>query len=240
MGQPNQASGKALIARQRDGDISTYHFIDNLSRAIRHAGRIIVDLIPSVYTEARIIRVLGEDNEAKTVQVNQQFQNEGDDAPRMYDLTTGKYDVVVKAGPSHSTQRQEAAEQMMLMIQQFPQAAPVIGDLIAKNLDWPGAEEIAERLQKMLPPEIRGRDPEVEQVKQQLQEAAGIIRELQADRSIMQEKNQIDANKVALEAEKVVAQKYKAETDRMSALVKAEAANSTVPQMEAFQPNNLL
>ena len=240
MGQPNQASGKALIARQRDGDISTYHFIDNLSRAIRHAGRIIVDLIPSVYTEARIIRVLGEDNEAKTVQVNQQFQNEGDDAPRMYDLTTGKYDVVVKAGPSHSTQRQEAAEQMMLMIQQFPQAAPVIGDLIAKNLDWPGAEEIAERLQKMLPPEIRGRNPEVEQVKQQLQEAAGIIRELQADRSIMQEKNQIDANKVALEAEKVVAQKYKAETDRMSALVKAETANSTVPQMEAFQPNNLL
>ena len=158
----------------------------------------------------------------------------------MYDLTTGKYDVVVKLGPSHSTQRQEAAEQMMLMIQQFPAAAPIIGDLIAKNLDWPGAEEMAERLQKMLPPEIRGRDPEFEKVKQQLQEAAGIIRELQADRSIMQEKNQIDANKVALEAEKVVAQKYKAETDRMSALVKAETANSTVPMMEEFQPNNLL
>jgi hypothetical protein len=129
---------------------------------------------------------------------------------------------------------------MMLMIQQFPAAAPIIGDLIAKNLDWPGAEEMAERLQKMLPPEIRGRDPEFEKVKQQLQEAAGIIRELQADRSIMQEKNQIDANKVALDAEKVVAQKYKAETDRMSALVKAETTNSTVPQMEAFQPNNLL
>ena len=64
---------------------------------------------------------------------------------------------------------------MMLLVQQFPQAAPIIGDLIAKNLDWPGAEEMAERLQKMLPSALQGADPEKQQMKAQLAEAAAII-----------------------------------------------------------------
>ena len=104
-----------------------------------------------------MLRVLGEDNEASSVPVNQPIQGEGEAEPRIYDLTTGKYDVVVKLGPSFTTQRAEAAEQMMLLVQQFPQAAPIIGDLIAKNLDWPGAEEMAERLQKLLPSALQDR-----------------------------------------------------------------------------------
>jgi hypothetical protein len=236
----NEVSGKALAMRQKEGDVGTYHFIDNLSRAIRHAGRIIVDLIPSVYTEARVLRVLGEDNEASNVPVNQMTQMEGDPEPRIYDLTTGKYDVTVKVGPSFTTQRAEAAEQMMLLVQQFPQAAPVIGDLIAKNLDWPGAEEMAERLQKLLPGALQGADPEKQQMKAQLAEAASIIQQLQADRSVLQQKNQIDANKVALDAQKVVVDKYRAETDRMEGLAKVQKDAPNVAMMEDFQPNNLI
>jgi len=235
-----EVSGKAISARQKEGDIGTYHFIDNLSRAIRHTGRIIVDLIPSVYTEARVLRVLGEDNEASSVPVNQPVQGEGEAEPRIYDLTTGKYDVVVKLGPSFTTQRQEAAEQMMLLVQQFPQAAPIIGDLIAKNLDWPGAEEMAERLQKMLPSALQGADPEKEQMKAQLTEATAIIQQLQADRSIYEQKNQIDANELALKAEKIVVDKYRAETDRMEGIAKAQKEQSTAPLMEEFQPHNLI
>ena len=235
-----EVSGKAIAARQREGDIGTYHFIDNLSRAIRHAGRIIVDLIPTIYTEARVLRVLGEDNEASTVPINQPVQGQDDPEPRIYDLTTGKYDVVVKLGPSFTTQRQEAAEQMMLLVQQFPQAAPIIGDLIAKNLDWPGAEEMAERLKKLLPEQIQGADPEKEQLKAQLTEAVSVIQGLQADRSVYKEKNQIDANKLTLDAQKVVTDKYRAETDRMEALVKAEKEKSAVPSLEDFQPNSII
>ena len=227
-----EVSGKAIAARQKEGDVSTYHFIDNLSRAIRHAGRIIVDLIPSVYTEARVLRVLGEDEETSSVQVNQPIQIEGEPEPGIYDLTTGKYDVVVKLGPSFTTQRQEAAEQMMLLVQQFPQAAPIIGDLIAKNLDWPNADEMADRLQKLLPPELKGSNPEAEQLKMQLTEATAIIQQLQADRTIYEQKNQIDANKVALDAEKVVVDKYRAETDRMEGLAKV---NKDAPPLQAEQ-----
>ena len=57
---------------------------------------------------------------------------------------------------------------MMEMVRSFPQAAPLIGDLIAKNLDWPGADEIAQRLSAMLPPAAQGKNPQVEQMNQQL------------------------------------------------------------------------
>ena len=238
MGQ--EVSAKALAASQRRGDIGTYHFVDNLSRAIRHAGRIIVDLIPSVYTEARVLRILGDDDAPQTAMVNQMTQMEGEPEPRIYDLTTGKYDVVVKLGPSFTTQRQEAADQMMLLVQQFPQAAPIIGDLIAKNLDWPGAEEMAERLQKMLPSALQGADPEKEQMKAQLTEATAIIQQLQADRTIFEQKNQIDASELALKAEKIVVDKYRAETDRMEGIAKAQKEQSTAPLMEEFQPHNLI
>ena len=235
-----EISGKGISARQRENDVGTYHFIDNLSRAIRHTGRIIVDLIPSVYTEARVLRIIGEDDTPQMAMVNQMTQVDGEPEPRMYDLTTGKYDVVVKLGPSHSTQRQEAADQMMLLVQQFPQAAPVIGDLIAKNLDWPGAQEMGERLQKLLPAALQGIDQEKEALKGQLAEAVAVIQQLQADQNVRVQKNQIDANKVALDAQKVVTEKYRAETDRMEAIVKAQKEGSTVSTEEAFQPQSLI
>ena len=235
-----EISAKALAARQREGDVATYHFVDNLSRAIRHAGKIIVDLIPYVYNEARVMRVLGEDNTAKTVAINQPVQMDEGEEPRIFDLTTGKYDVVVKLGPSFNTQRQEAADQMMLLVQQFPQAAPIIGDLIAKNLDWPGAEEMAERLQKLLPSQIKGVDPETQKLKAQLTEATAIIQQLQADRTIYEQKNQIEAGELALKAEKIVVDKYRAETDRMEGIAKAQKDNVTAPLMEDFQPNSII
>ena len=237
---PGELSGKALAAKQREGDVATYHFVDNLSRAIRHCGRIIVDLIPHVYTEARVLRILGEDNAPQSVAVNQPIQTEGEEQPRIYDLTTGKYDIIVKAGPSFGTQRQEAAEQMMLLIQQFPQAAPIIGDLVAKNLDWPGADEMAERLQQLLPDQIKGTDPEKEQMKGQIAEATAIIQQLQADRAIYEQKNQIDANKVALDAEKVVVDKYRAETDRMEGLAKVRKDAPDLQAAQVFEPHSIL
>ena len=165
--------------------------------------------------------------------------NEGEE-PRIFDLTTGKYDVVVKLGPSFNTQRQEAADQMMLLVQQFPQAAPIIGDLIAKNLEWPGAEEMAERLQKLLPSQIKGVDPETQKLKAQLTEATAIIQQLQADRTIYEQKNQIEAGELALKAEKIVVDKYRAETDRMEGIAKAQKDNVTAPLMEDFQPNSII
>jgi len=137
----NETSGKAILARQREGDVSTFHYIDNLSRAIRHAGRILIDLIPKVYSTQRMVRILGPDGVPALVQVN----GEGGGG-RVFDLGVGRYDLTVRAGPSFASRREEAASQMIELIRAFPPAAPLIGDLLAKNLDWPGADEVARRL----------------------------------------------------------------------------------------------
>ena len=136
---------------------------------------------------------------------------------RVYDLTTGKYDVTVKSGPSFTSKREEAATQMMELVRTFPDAAPVIGDLLAKNLDWPGADEIAERLKRMVPQQVQGPDPEKQQMQQVIQQGMQKIQQLETDRSAEQGKLQIDAEKVAIDREKLKIEMFKAETDRMQA-----------------------
>lgn len=170
--QSNETSGRAILARQREGDTATFHFIDNLSRAIRHTGRILVDLIPHVYDQPRIVRILGEDGTPTNVPVNQQIPG----VEHIYDLTAGKYDVTVSAGPSYNTRREEAAFQMNEMIRAFPPLMQIAGDLLVKNLDWPGADELAKRIQAKIP-EAQGDNPQAHQVQQQAQQQQQMMKQ---------------------------------------------------------------
>ncbi len=146
--QSNEISGKAIRARQMESDTGTAVYHDNMKRAIMHTGTILVDLIPRIYDTERVVRVMGEDGTTENAMLSPGVQ-----APSRYgemirvDISRGKYDVAVQVGPSYATKRQESADSMISFIQAVPQAAPLIGDLVAKNLDWPGAEEIADRLQ---------------------------------------------------------------------------------------------
>jgi len=241
----NETSGKAIISRQREGDVATFHLIDNLSRAIRHTGRIVVDLIPHVYSEQRIIRVLGEDHTPDAKPINQpvpvmgedgspQMDDEGNAITRIYSLTTGKYDVTVSSGPSFTTRREEAANQMIELLRAFPQAAPAIGDLLAKNLDWPGADEIAERLKALLPDELKsGGDPRLKQAMQTIDGLKQAIDQLMRDRSLEERKIAIDQLKANVDVRKAVTDAYEAETDRMAKQAKA-AQPVTTPQPESI------
>lgn len=145
----NETSGRAIIARQREGDTASFSWIDNLSRSIQHTGRILIDMIPRIYDTERIVRVLGEDDSVEMVPIN--TYDEATDS-LIHDMSVGKYDVEISVGPSFATKRLEAAESMIAFFQAFPQGAAAAADLVAKNMDWPGADDIAERLKKMLPP----------------------------------------------------------------------------------------
>lgn len=219
--QSNETSGRAILARQREGDTSTFNFTDNLSRAIRHAGRVINDLIPKVYTAARIIRTLEEDGSTSEVKVNQETEMlpqerkakaelmEG--ITRIYDLTSGKYDVTCESGPSYTTKRMEAATQMTEFMRAVPGAGQVMGDLLAANLDWPGADEIAERLKAMLPPQVQGQNPQLAQAQQMMQQMQQNMAQMQ---QLLQEKDrdhQIEVMKMQIAA-------HKADTDRIKAI----------------------
>lgn len=206
----NETSGKAIMARQREGDIATFHFIDNLSRAIRHTGRVLIDLIPKVYTSERMIRVMGEDGTHRAVTINSKqpqeqigpdgkpiLDDEGNPLLSVFDLTSGKYDLTVSSGPSFTSRREEAAMQMTEFVRAFPAAAPVIGDLLAKNLDWPGADEMARRLEKLNPVNQPQIPPEMQQQMEQTQEQLGQLQQenqqLKADQQAQMAKMQSDA-----------------------------------------------
>ncbi len=150
----NEKSGKAILARQKEGDVANYPYYDNLGRGMKYAAKVIIDLIPKIYDTARIVRIMNPDQTDKLVPINQQFQGP-DGKTRIYDLTVGKYDVVVSIGPSFTTQREEAAASMMEFIGAIPAAGPLVADLVAKNLDWPGAQKISERLKLLLPPQLQ-------------------------------------------------------------------------------------
>lgn len=144
----NETSGRAILARQREGDTATFSYIDNLSRAIRFTGEILVDLIPKIYDTERVVRVLGVDGGEKWVKINTIEYDANGQPQKVNDITTGKYDVAVSTGASYTTQRQEAAQTLMEMMQN-PQISPIVGDLLAKNLDIPNADELEKRLRKM-------------------------------------------------------------------------------------------
>ena len=203
----NETSGKAINARKMEGDVSTYHFIDNLSRAIRHVGCCLIDLIPKVYGPQKIIRVLGEDQKEKVVklaggqpQQPQQPDPNGplpDGAERIYDLSVGRYDVAVSVGPGFTTKREEAAAQMTEFIRSYPPAAPIIGDILVKALDWPQADEIAERIKATMPPQAKGGlPPELQQMieggKKQIEQQGQQIQQMQAEKQITDKQHKLD------------------------------------------------
>lgn len=263
----NETSGKAIIARQREGDTSTFDFLDNRNRSVEHGGRIILDLIPRIYTAERILRCIQEDDEPYVIPVNQPAVQEhqlaaimeGKPVPekpeegrpkyvplpqqlppmspeqakqleavtKVFDLTTGRYDVMVTAGPGFNTRREEAATQMMEFIRVFPQAAGLIGDLLAKNLDWPGADKVAERLKAMVPPQARGQvDPMVAQLQQMLQ-----TQDAQAKQAVATLQKQIEELQRQVKDKQAETQvkAFEAETRRIEVLKPEQQQGPTGP-----------
>jgi len=211
----NERSGKAILARQREGDTGTYHYVDNLARAVRHVTRQLVDLIPKIYDTERIARIIGEDGESSMVKMNpmqpepvRKIVNEqGIVIDKIYNPSVGKYDVVVVTGPGYATKRQEALEAMAQLLQTNPQLWAVAGDLFVKNMDWPGAQELAKRFAKTIDPQIMSdadENPALQAANQQMQAMAA---EMQQMAGMLQRVNQ------SMEAQKLEIDKFKAETD---------------------------
>jgi hypothetical protein len=161
----NEVSGLAIRARQAQGDIANFHFSDNLTRAIRFLGRCIVAMIPKIYDTERVVRILGEDGKtADRAEINKpvtEHDEQGQAISKVLnDLTVGTYDVVVTTGPAYNTLREEMVANMIELGSKWPKLMEVAGDKVVRAMDWPGSQEIAERIEKTLPPGLRDRDDE--------------------------------------------------------------------------------
>ncbi len=179
----NETSGIAINSRRQQAQTSNFHFIDNLTRSIKHVGRIVLDLIPHTYDTARTARIIGEEGEQEVIKINQLFQHKGKQIT--YNLGVGTYDVTVDVGPSYASKRQEAVAAMLELSKAVPQLMGIAGDLMVRSMDWPQAKEIAERLRKTLPPGL-AEDPENKgqqippEVQQQMQAAQQMVEQLTA------------------------------------------------------------
>jgi len=223
----NETSGRAIRAREEQGDMATFDYIDEFNHALKEVGRWLVRIIPEIYTEERQIRVLGKDHKEKVIQINGFDPASGPINP----MERTHFDVAVKVGPGFATQREEAAETMRMAIQSAPQMAPILLDLMVSNEDWPGAEKAAKRLAEMLPPNIKameqkesGEPPTPEQQQQdamqmQMQQAQMQMQQRAAAAEIQLKEAQ--AAKAMAEAQRAAQPETPAQVDNSQAQLRA-------------------
>lgn len=199
--QSNEKSGRAIIARQREGDTGSFIYFDNFNQAIRRTGQILVDLIPKIYDGDRVIRILGNDETENFVPINRRVQTFEGEELLVNDLSAGRFDVRIKTGPSYMTARLEAQDQLTQILQGAPNLMMIMGDLWFENMDFPGAEKIAERMRKAMDPRIVGEE-DSEMGQQQQDPMAEIAARLQLEQAQAEtEKTEAEAADKAASAE---------------------------------------
>jgi hypothetical protein len=223
----NERSGRAILAREKQGDTGTYHYVDNLSRAIRYVTRQLVDIIPKIYDTERVARIVGLDGEVGMVKVNPQqpepvksiVDQTGIVMEKVYNLSVGVYDVCVTTGPGYMTKRQEALDAMSMLLQSNPDLWKVAGDLFIKNMDWPGAQEMAARFAKIIDPKVmEGEDqsPEMQQAKQQIEAMTQHMQQMEG--MLKRVEQSMEAQQLDIKRFDSEVKAYDAETKRISAV----------------------
>jgi len=174
-------SGKAINGQQQQTDMTNFHYYDNLTRSIRQCGRICLDLIPHIYDKERVLRIIGADGKGELVTINQKSVDEQGVEKVLNDVTVGQYDIVMETGPGYASKRQEAVDSMMTLLPADPNLMAQAGDLIFRNMDFPGADIIADRLaaanplaqideKSDIPPQVQMQMAQSKQTIQQLQQ----------------------------------------------------------------------
>lgn len=210
--QKYDESGRQIIELRRSNDLGSFHFSDNLARALRRIGNMLVKALPKLYDTKRTMVILREDDSEERITVDphqqqavtQQRDQETGKIRRAFNPSVGDYGVTVTIGASYATKRIEAAEQMLKFAQAMPQTAQLIADLIANEMDWPGGEKIAARLAKALPPNLltpdmkdvppqvqamlSSMDQQIKKLTMELQQAMKALQDKGADRQVKLEK----------------------------------------------------
>lgn len=227
----NESTGVAIQRRAQQAQTSNFHYIDNLSRSIRHAGRILLEIIPKIYDTERVVRIINPDDEEELVVINQVFKTDEGEMIKN-DLSLGKYDCTVSTGPSYTSKRQEAVDSMLGLVQRNPQLANYISDLLVKNMDWAGADEIAERLKRTIPPEVLGDDKTAipPEIKAQIDQQMAMIDEL--TKKLNEAQDEVEGKRLELESkERIETMKIQKDYDLETA--KLQAKEGLSPEMVA-------
>lgn len=234
----NETSGKAIIAREQQSDTGTYHYVDNLARAIRYGARQIVDLIPKIYDTKRIARIVGLDGETDHVEIDpeqeQAVRDVKDEATgaiikKIYNPSLGKYDVAVTTGPSYMTKRQQTADSMTELARSAkdPQESLLMKYFAIKNMDFPESKEFSDALKRLIRPGVLDSGEETPEMAQARQTIEQLHQQIQGMGSTIEEMAKgFEAQRVDNETFKADIDAYKANTDRIEKMAKVFAPES--------------
>jgi len=153
----NERSGKAIMARAHQGQVSNFHFLDNFTKSLRQVGRILINALPKVYNKTSVLRIMGEDDESRVIQVSGSSVEKSpasSGVEKIYDLSLGAYDIISDSGPNYASRRHQALENIIQLTNNYPKLFDVIGDLLVKHMNWSGASDISARLRKLVPPHL--------------------------------------------------------------------------------------
>ena len=227
--QSNERTGKAILAREHQSDTGTYHFGDNLSRAVRFSTRQLVDLIPKIYDTQRVARIIGIDGTPDKAKINPDMPQpvteiRDPNNPKIvidtiYNPSIGQYDVMVTTGPGYLTKRQDAMDAMQHILQGNPQLWAVAGDLFIKNMDWPGAQEMAARFAKTIDPKLTAdedQSPALQHAQQQIQAMGKELEQLHT--MLQQASNSMEAQDIKRKDFEAKIKAFDAETKRIAAI----------------------
>lgn len=243
-----ETAWRAITARQQEGDTAIFHFMDNLVRAVRYGGIVMIDLMGKVYDTTRVLRIISPENQPLNVEIHKMFVEPGTGKQRTIDFSQGKYDVSVSAGPAFETQRQQTAQTLVDMSTRNPKLLEIAGDLIIKSIAPADGDKIAERIRRSMPKALLGEGPSQEEVQlqQQLQQAQQALAQASANTNLLQSELakqsailagkqvdyqakvnslQSDLAKANIDREKAMLDVRKKELDVLQALQESQAGN---------------
>ena len=230
-----EVSGKAILARERQTDIGTYVYVHHRNESVKRLGRLVLEGIKAIYTDTQKIRLFLPDETTDFVEINRPVAVEDEGGKRIEienDITTGDYDTYVDAGPAYNTLRIEAVNSLMEMAQTNPQIMQIAGDIMAINMDWPGARQFSERLKRWVATTMPGvlSPIEMNEINAQSQgiEPPPPTPEMQLQAQITADeaaKEQAKAARAGAEAEKAAQQAQQAQAEVVSGQASADLEN---------------
>lgn len=235
----NETSGVAIAQRTEQGNQATFHFVDNLEHSLEHAGRVMLDMMPKVYDTERTLRIIGADDTEKSVTINKSLMRVGDVEFKHNDMAQMKFQSVrVVLGPNYASRRAEAVQQLTGLIQALPQLGAIGADLVVKNMDFDGAEELAERARATLPPQVlQATDPEAAQA---MQPPPDPMMEAQAQHALGMmeaERNKADAEAQRAHAEAAsTAQQIEVDADQAKASLMGTLLDNALKRKKLSEP----
>ncbi len=198
----DEASGKAIDARTRQGSYATFVFFNSINRAIATGGEIVNEMIPRVYDTERVLTLMMPDKGMQNITINRQTDEYGEQIEN--DIRKGTYQVRLKPGPSYEGQKEVALQSLREVLQIDPTTFNLVADLYAENLPLSNTLEIKNRLKTRVSPQIieagktgempqqQGPSPEQEQLAATIQYQQAQIQIKQKELALKEKQAQSD------------------------------------------------